>query len=129
MTTKPESDTKNILIIEDETMLQEALITKMKPEGFVVRGCTNAKDAFKLMEEQKPDLILTDLVMGKVDGFEILAMLKENFHYNKIPVFVMTNLMEGEHSERAKALGAKDFIVKSKTSLDDIVRKMKDVLT
>lgn len=109
-------------------MLQEALITKMKSKGFVVRGCTNARDAFILIELHKPDLILTDLVMGKVDGFEILKMLKENFHYNKIPVFALTNLPEDEAGERAKALGAKDFIVKSQTSLDDIIRKVKAVL-
>ncbi len=129
MIRKSESNTKNILIIEDETMLQEALISKMTSEGFAVRGCTNAKDAFKLMEEIKPDLILTDLVIGNVDGFEILRMLKENFHYRKIPVFVLTNLTEGEDSERAKALGAEDFIIKSETSLKDIVKKVKRVLT
>lgn len=128
MTRKSVSNSKNILIIEDETMLQEALITKMKSEGYTVRGCTNAKDAFKLIALLKPDLILTDLVMGKVDGFEILKMLQENFQYKKIPVIVVTNLMEEENGEQVKALGAKDYIVKSKTPLDEIVKRVKNVL-
>lgn len=118
---------KKILIIEDETMLQEALIVKLKSEGYLVRGCTNSEDAFELMKEDKPDLILTDLVINNVDGFEILKILKENFNLKDIPVVVLTNLAEGEDTEKAMALGAHDFIIKANTSLEEIIRKVKEV--
>ena len=87
--------TKKILIIEDETMLQETLIEKLSSEGYSVRGCVSAEDAFDLIKEDKPDLILTDLVLNNVDGFEILRILKENFNLNDIPVMVLTNLPRG----------------------------------
>ena len=120
-------NTGKILIIEDETMLQAALIEKLTLEGYSVRGCTNAEDAFELIKEDKPDLILTDLVISNIDGFGILRVLKQNFNLKDIPVVVLTNLVEGEDIEKAKSLGARDFIVKSHTSLAEIVEKVQKI--
>lgn len=116
---------KKIVIIEDETMLQEALVENLKAEGFLVRGCSSAVEAFETINEDIPDLVLTDLVMQDIDGYEVLITLKKSRRLKGVPVVVLSNLGEVENIEKAKSLGAADYIVKAENSLDDITNKVK----
>lgn len=119
---------KKILIIEDDSLLQESLIHILTTEGYEVRGSTNARVAFALMEEDQPDLIMTDLVILGTDGFEILKKLQENPDFAKIPTVVISNLGREKDIEKAKALGARDYIVKAENSLEQIVQKVRTIL-
>jgi PleD family two-component response regulator len=120
---------KKILIIEDESMLQEALLDRLGDEGYIVRGSDDANMAFRMIQEDRPDIILTDLVLPDVDGFEILRRLKENEELRDIPVLVLSNLGETKDVDLALSLGAEDFLIKSNHSLKEVTERVKEILS
>ncbi|MCA9362056.1 response regulator [Candidatus Kaiserbacteria bacterium] len=123
-----ENNPKRIMIIEDEVMLLEALVEDLSDMGYIVDACTDVDCAFEQIQEARPDLILTDLVMAKVDGFDFIRILKENIHLKSIPVVVLSNLAEEGNVTRAKNLGAVDYWVKAEMSLADIVKGVQKLL-
>jgi len=114
---------KKILIIEDEKAISKALDLKLTYEGFSVKTVFNGIEALSLLEKEKFDLILLDLVMPKLDGFGVLEVLKSKG--NKIPIIVSSNLSQKEDYQRAKDLGAIDFLIKSDTPVAEVVKKIK----
>ena len=117
---------KKILIVEDEKPIARALELKLTGAGYKIGYAGNGEEALAYLEHGKPDLILLDLIMPKMDGFSTLETLKKNG--STIPVVVLTNLGQGEDITRAKDLGAKDFFIKSNTPIADIVEKVKTFL-
>lgn len=120
---------KKILIIEDESMLQDALRDKLSDEGYEVFGSEDANTAFRSIQEDRPDIILTDLVLPGIDGFEILRKLKENNELKDIPVVVLSNLGEKKDVELAMSLGAVDFLIKSEHSLKEVTEHVQKILS
>ena len=118
--------TKKIIIVEDEKPMLKALTIKLQNEGFEVANSSDASQFFQKVREEKFDLILLDLMLPKVSGFEILEKLKNEGV--ETPVIVASNLSQEEDKERAIKMGAADYIVKSNTSLGEIVEKLKDFL-
>ena len=114
---------KKIIIVEDERPMLKALTIKLQNEGFEVADCADADVFFQNMKQSKFDLILMDLMLPKISGFDVLEKLKNE--KNTTPVIVASNLSQNEDKERAKNLGAIDYIVKSETSLSEIVEKIK----
>jgi DNA-binding response OmpR family regulator len=121
--------TKKILIIEDESMIRDALVDNLREEGYQVFGSESVDAAFKQMREERPDIILTDLVMSKIDGYEFLHMIKEDEAFKEIPVLVLSNLGEPNDIARALSLGAQDFMVKSNLSLKEVTARVKKALS
>lgn len=117
---------KRILIAEDEKSLSGILSAKLTKEGFNVSTVDNGEDALKLITRKKFDLLVLDLIMPRLDGFAVLSSLKTNKIKQK--VIVTSNLNQTEYFEKAKALGAKEVIVKAELSLDEIVKKIKKQL-
>lgn len=117
---------KSIVIVEDEVSIMKALSIKLKNAGFQVEGAKEANEFFEKKKTMKWDLILLDLMLPKVSGFEILEKLRED--KNKVPVIVSSNLSQDEDRKRAQDLGAVDYIVKSDTSLNQIVEKIRSFL-
>lgn len=117
---------KKIMIVEDEKPLSKALELKLKKEGFDVSVAGDGEQAIQMKETYNPDLILLDMVMPKIDGFEVLEKLQENG--NTSPIVILSNLGQGEDINRAKSLGATDYLVKSNSPLALIVRKVHDIL-
>ena len=116
------SDKKSILIIDDETPLREALSEEFKENGYTVFTAANGQDGVAAAIKNKPDIILVDLIMPVMDGFQTLeAMNKEGI---KTPVMVVSNLGESEETKRAKKMGAVGYIIKSNTTLSQIVEKV-----
>lgn len=114
------------MIVEDEKPMQKALTTKLQNEGFEVENSSDAEEFFQKIKENKFDLILLDLMLPKISGFEILEKMKsEN---NQIPIIVTSNLSQEEDIKRVRELGALDYIVKSDTSLTEMVEKIKTFL-
>ena len=117
---------KKILIAEDDKPIAHALELKLAREGFVVRVAGDGEECLTFLKQEIFDLILLDLVMPKVDGFQVLEMMKPL----KIPapVIVLTNLSQQEDMERAQALGAAEVIVKSSMPLAEVVEHIARIL-
>lgn len=112
-----------ILIAEDDKFLASAYKVKLTKAGFEVQIAVNGEEALEILEEFTPDVILLDLIMPVKDGFTTLSELKANDKYKSIPVIVASNLGQQEDVEKAKKLGAEDYVVKSNLELNDLVKK------
>jgi DNA-binding response OmpR family regulator len=122
---------KKILIIEDESALQKTFSDILGQEGYEVESALDGEIGLRLAsssENKKPDLILLDLVLPKVHGFEVLKKLKENKETKDIPVIILTNLEEMTNIEKAIELGATTYLVKANYSLEEITEKIKKTL-
>jgi CheY-like chemotaxis protein len=119
--------TKKILIAEDEKPMAKALELKLKGSGFEAKAVFNGVEALAEMEKEKYDLLLLDLMMPVMDGFGVLEALK-NKPDNKTLVIVSSNLSQAEDINRAKALGAVDYFVKSDTPISEVVNHIKAAL-
>ncbi|MDA8611315.1 response regulator [Candidatus Pacebacteria bacterium] len=117
---------KHILIAEDEAPLAKALSLKLQNSGFDTTATSNGEGILELIEKEKIDLLILDLMMPKVDGFKVLKELQDN--KKNIPVMVTSNLGQEEDVEKAKKLGAKEYFVKSNIPLKDIVVSVEKIL-
>lgn len=123
---KPEGSEKVfILVIEDDKFLRELLVRKLSGEGFDVQNAIDAEAAFAILAERKPKIILCDLILPGIDGFEILKRIKADPRISDIPVVILSNLGQKEDLEKAMALGAEDFMVKANFTLDEIMAKVR----
>lgn len=114
-----------VLIIEDDKFLSKIYSTKLKNEGIDAEFAVDGEMGLEMMRGARPKLILLDLIMPKLDGFGVLEAMSADSDLNTIPVYVLSNLGQDEDMARAKELGAKDFIVKSDTSIGDVIDKIK----
>lgn len=117
-----------ILVIEDDKFLRELLVRKLSGEGFDVQNAIDAQAAFAILAERKPNIILCDLILPGIDGFEILKRIKADPKTADVPVVILSNLGQKEDLEKAMSLGAKDFMVKANFTLDEIVAKVRGIL-
>lgn len=121
MTEHPKSH--RVLVVDDEHAIANALKLKLEGDGTEVVMAGNGTKALEQLGSDTFDLVLLDLMMPGTDGFEVLeSMHKKNI---KTPVIVMSNLGQSEDIARAKKLGAKDYLIKSDTSLSDIAKKVR----
>ncbi len=119
---------KKILFIEDESALQKTFGEILRQEGCEMISALDGETGLRLAETEKPDLILLDLILPKVHGFDVLKQLKENKTTKEIPVIVLTNLEKMGDIERAIELGAKTYLVKANYSLEEVIGKIKSAL-
>ena len=119
---------KIILIIEDDSFLQGLEATKLQKEGYKIMVAKDNIEAFKTLEETKPDLILLDLMLPGVDGFAVLKQIRESKNFAKIPVIVFSNLSEEKDIEKAKRLNISEFMIKSNFTLDELAETVKKLL-
>lgn len=117
---------KKILVVEDEKPLAHAMELKLTHEGFDAHVVSNGEAALEALDKEGFDLVLCDLVMPKMDGFQVLEKMREK--KLQIPVIILSNLTQEEDQKKAAALGAKDFFVKSDTPLADLVTHVRKVL-
>lgn len=117
-----------ILLIEDDEMLSTLYAEKFKREGYEVATANNGADGIKLAEEHKPDIILLDIIMPKMDGFMALKKLRKNAVTKGISVILLTNLGQEEDVKKGKALGADDYFIKANHTPSEIVAKVKDMI-
>ena len=117
-----------ILFIEDETSLQKTLSSILKASGFAVANAYDGEAGLAVAKKDKPDLILLDLILPKMDGFAVLAHLRAEEATKNTPVIVLTNLESAEDVERVIGLGATMYLVKANYDLTDIVAKIKEAL-
>ncbi len=118
---------KKILIIEDESALQKTLGEVLSQQGYEVLPALNGEVGLKLAQSEKPDLILLDLVLPKIHGFDVLKKIKDNPETKEIPVIILTNLESMEDVKRAMELGATTYLVKANYSLEELTIKINQV--
>ena len=121
-------ENKKILFIEDELGLQKSMNDILVPNGYTVVQAFDGETGLKQAIDEKPDLILLDLILPRKNGFEVLTTLKEQAETKEIPVIVLTNLEGAEEVEKALSLGATTYLVKANYSLEEVLQKMNTVL-
>lgn len=119
---------KRILFIEDESALQKTFGEILKQEGYEITSALDGESGLRLAKDKKPDLILLDLILPKLHGFEVLKKLKEDPKTKEIPIVVLTNLEGIGDVEKALELGATTYLVKENYSLEEIIEKIKKTL-
>jgi two-component system, OmpR family, alkaline phosphatase synthesis response regulator PhoP len=117
-----------ILVVEDDKFLDSAYRAKLTKTGFEVRIATDGNEALRTLQSFTPDIILLDLVMPGKDGFATLEEIKKSDKLKHIPVIVASNLGQKEDLDKALALGAVDYIIKSDLSLDALISKILETL-
>lgn len=126
MTTKREKPL--ILVAEDEVLYGKIYQNKFTKEGFEVVLAKNGLEALEMTREKLPDLLLLDLIMPEMDGFQVLSKLKEDPKTKSVRVIVLSNLGQASDMETAKNLGAEGYFVKSNLSISELVAKVKELL-
>jgi CheY-like chemotaxis protein len=121
-------ENKKILIVEDEDVLRKTLAEYLTDEKFNVLSAADGEEGLKLAEKEIPDLILLDIILPKVDGYEFLERMKKNEKTKDIPIILLTNLESAEDIQKAFEKGATTYLVKSDYKLEDIAKKIKNTL-
>lgn len=117
---------KKILVVEDEHLLRRLLVQSLKEGNFEVIEAIDGEEGIVKAKEERPDLILLDLILPGISGYEVLLRMKKDPLLEKIPVIVLSNLGQEEEIERAKRLGAKDFMIKAHFTLSQIKEKIEE---
>ena len=119
---------KAILIIEDDKFLRDLMARKLLKEGFDISEAVDGEQGVKEVKEKKPDLILLDLILPGLDGFDVLAKIKEDPVLAEIPVIILSNLGQKDDIERGLKLGAIDYLIKAHFTPGEIIEKIGRVL-
>ena len=119
---------KNILIVEDDKILRELISQKLQKEDYNISAAIDGEEGFKKVKEEKPDIVLLDLILPGIDGFEVLERIKQDPEINKIPVVILSNLGQKEEIEKGLKLGATDYLIKAHFTLSEIVAKVRTIL-
>lgn len=120
---------KKILLVEDDTFLSGMYVSKLDMEGFEVILASDGRQGFKMIEEEEPDLILLDVILPQMDGFEILKEMKKKKKLKNIPVILLTNLGQKKDVERGFSFGVKDYLIKAHFMPSEVVDKIKKALS
>jgi len=123
-----EAPAKRILLAEDDRFLRRAEEAALKRAGFVVLAAADGEEALRMAIAEKPDLVLLDLIMPKLQGFEVLKALKADPATAAIPVVVLSNLGQDGDVQRALEGGAVAYLVKANLSLDELVARARETL-
>jgi DNA-binding response OmpR family regulator len=125
----PATSSKKILLVEDDDALASVYVTRLQAEGFDVKRVPNGEDALAVALQYKPNLILLDVMMPKVSGFDVLDILRNTPETNNIKVIMLTALSQDSDKERATQLGADDYLVKSQVVIADVVDRIRHHLS
>lgn len=120
--------TEKILVIEDDKFLCTIIVQKLKSQSFQIEEAADGGEALKKLETYRPDLILLDLVLPDIDGFQILKKIKDNPDISATPVLILSNLGQEEDIRRGKEMGAKDYLIKAYFTPSEIVTKIREIL-
>jgi len=119
---------KKIAVAEDDQFISNAYRVKLTKAGYEVKLVTDGQELLNLLKTYTPNLIILDILMPIKDGFETLKELKANENWKNIPVIIASNLGQKNDIDQGLALGAKDYIIKSDLSLEDLVAKIKSLI-
>ncbi len=119
---------KRILLVEDDDALASVYEVRLKAEGFLVTRVANGEDALAAAVNYRPDLVLLDVMMPKVSGFDVLDILRNTPETANLKIIMLTALSQETDKQRAKALGVDDYLVKSQVVISDVIERIKQHL-
>jgi len=117
-----------VLLVEDDTFLANIYKTKFEMEGFKISVSDNGENGLKDVKSKKPDIILLDILLPKMDGFAVLEKLKKDGETKDIPVILLTNLGQKDDVEKGLEMGAADYLIKAHFKPSEVVDKVKKIL-
>lgn len=119
---------KKILIVEDEEIILGLLQKKLAQEGYEISVARDGEEGLKTMREFKPDLVLLDIIMPKMGGFEVMEEMQKDGELRNIPVIVVSNSGQPVEIDKAQELGAKDWLIKTEFDPQEVIDKVKKQL-
>jgi DNA-binding response OmpR family regulator len=119
---------KKILLIEDDVFLAEVLVARLKAAGFEVDTSGNGKDGFNKIQKDHPDLVLLDIILPEMNGYQILEAKLADATIKDIPVIIVSNSGQPVEIKRAMSLGVRSYLIKADIDPDEAVNKVKEVL-
>jgi len=119
---------KNILLVEDEDFLANLLKARLDKDGMNTKIVKDGQEALKSLKEAKFDLVLLDLILPKLSGFEVLETIQADPQLQAIPVVIISNLGQESDINRGQTLGAVEYFVKAKVSIEDLIGHVKKYL-
>ncbi|OLD39588.1 MAG: hypothetical protein AUI57_02745 [Candidatus Rokubacteria bacterium 13_1_40CM_2_68_8] len=117
-----------VLLAEDDRFLRRAAAARLRQQGFTVLVAVDGEEALRVARAERPDVVLLDLIMPKLQGFEVLKALKQDAATSPIPVIVLSNLGQERDVRQAMELGAVAYFIKAHLSLQELVQKVGEVL-
>ena len=117
-----------VLVIEDDKFLRELIVRKLMKEGYDTDIAVDGEEGIKKIKEAKPDLVLLDLILPGIDGFEVLARKRKDPEISEIPVIILSNLGQKDEIERGFNLGAIDYLIKAHFTPREIIDKITSLL-
>ncbi len=122
---------RKILLVEDDTFLSSLLKNRLQKENFEVSVAKDGEEALAFLKTNKPDLILLDLILPKKSGFEVMEDIRSDpqIQSEGLPIIIISNLGQPEDVTRGQDLGAVEYFVKAKTSIDELVFRIKEFLS
>ena len=118
-----------ILVVEDDKFLRELIVSKLTKENYIVLTAFDGEEGIKKIKEEKPDLVLLDLILPGIDGFEVLSQMKRDIVVSSIPVIILSNLGQKEDIEKGLELGANDYLIKAHFTPSEIVEKINQLFS
>lgn len=122
------AEASTILLVEDDPFLSALLKTRLQNEGLTVMHAVDGQQAVEMLKASKPSLILLDLILPKKSGFEVMEAIQSDPELNKSPIIIISNLGQESDVQRGRELGAIEYFVKAKTSIDDLIVKIQQFL-
>jgi len=116
---------KKILLIEDEEIMIDLLQKKLISEGYDVSVARDGEEGLKKVREVKPDIVLSDIIMPKKGGFEVIEEIKKDPDLKNIPIIVISNSGQPVEIDRAQRLGACDWLIKTEFDPQEVIEKVK----
>ena len=124
-----ETNAHKILLVEDDDALASVYLKRLQAEGFDVKRVSNGEDALASAIDYKPNLVILDIMMPKISGFEVLDIMRNTPETAKVKIVVLSALGQDSDKECAMSLGADDYLVKSQVVISDVIEKIKHHLT
>ena len=119
---------KKVMLIEDDKFLSSLIKARLEKDGFSVVQSFDGDDAITRLPEERPDLVILDLIMPKTNGFEVLKAMSLMPGLERTPVVIVSNLAQDSDIAKAQQLGAKAYFVKVKISIDDLIGKIENLV-
>ncbi len=123
--TAPPEHKKRILLVEDDDALANVYIVRLQAEGFDVMRVSNGEDALATAVKYKPNLVLLDVMMPKVSGFDVLDILRNTPETANLKIIMLTALSQESDKQRAEALGVDEYLVKSQVVITDVIDRIR----
>lgn len=117
-----------ILIVEDDISLRDVYTARLQAEGYQISTASNGEEALAVAVKERPDLIILDIMMPRISGFDVLDIIRTTPQIAHTRVVMMTALSAPEDRERGEKLGVDEYLVKSQVTLEDVVATIKRVL-